>query len=244
MEVNLTENEIARFWRKVDRRGEDDCWNWTAGLDKKDGYGVFDLHRLGRSMRAHRVSFLLDRGFLPHAAFICHKCGNRTCVNPRHLYAGNAQTNAADTIAHGRTTKGINPQMIDPDCVPKGEDHLWSKLKVEDVRKIRKLCIRGVSLWKIAKMFNVTHGAILHIVNGRNWKSVKDSWWTPEKYFKAAPVRGLSDAQVLEIRRLYRLGTARTEMMKQFHIGQTAMRSVVLGLTYKHVPDPYNLDDY
>lgn len=38
----------------------------------------------------------MHNGHLPHALYICHKCNNKKCVNPKHLYAGTAKDNARD----------------------------------------------------------------------------------------------------------------------------------------------------
>jgi hypothetical protein len=76
-----------RFWPKVDIRGPNECWNWTASK-QKNGYG-----RIGRYEKqcgydmAHRVSYELTYGEIPDGLEIDHLCRNRACVNPAHLEA-------------------------------------------------------------------------------------------------------------------------------------------------------------
>ena len=89
----------GRFWTKVNRNGptqdhmDTRCWEWAAGKDR-DGYGRF---RWGdKNMAAHRVAFLLATGQEPE--IVCHKCNNRSCVRPNHLYAGDSDTNLIDTL--------------------------------------------------------------------------------------------------------------------------------------------------
>lgn len=88
-----------RFWEKVDRNGpvvdgqDSRCWVWT-GYIGKSGYGKFSWH--GKTMGAHRASFLLAYGQEPEV--VCHKCGNRSCVRPDHLYAGDVETNLIDIM--------------------------------------------------------------------------------------------------------------------------------------------------
>ena len=54
----------------------------------------------------------------------------------------------------------------------KGEDNKSSKLTNENVFKIRKLHIETISSYKIAKMFNVSKGTILAIINKKTWKHI------------------------------------------------------------------------
>lgn len=72
----------SRFWRKVDRSAE--CWLWT-GARTAQGYGALSVG--GKSVAAHRVSWLLSRGTLPEGNRIGHVCASRLCVRPEHLHA-------------------------------------------------------------------------------------------------------------------------------------------------------------
>lgn len=66
-----------RFWQSVAK--SDGCWNWTASTNS--GYG--QIHDgSGRQALAHRVSWLLHFGLIPHALYVLHKCDNPRCVRP------------------------------------------------------------------------------------------------------------------------------------------------------------------
>ena len=118
---------MERFWSKVDRRGE--CWLWTAGvfmgtagdLPGDRGYGQF--HWRGRPDYAHRVSWEMCYGELPEGRMVCHRCDNRSCVRPDHLYLGDAGTNSADAVRRGRSrTQGVRGSahanaLLDEDAV-------------------------------------------------------------------------------------------------------------------------------
>ncbi len=85
-----------RFWAKVDKRGPDECWPWTAFIED-DGYGMFGITG-SHSVRAHRFAYEAEGGQIPKGFeldHLCHtrdtgctagkECPHRRCVNPAHL---------------------------------------------------------------------------------------------------------------------------------------------------------------
>lgn len=73
-------NLPERFWAKVEKT--DECWLWTAGLDR-DGYGSFRMNN--RNWRVHRIAFEDTGQVIPEGLVIDHLCRVRNCVNPDHL---------------------------------------------------------------------------------------------------------------------------------------------------------------
>lgn len=84
-----------RFWKFIAR----DCWTWT-GAKIKDGYGGIKVD--GKMVRAHRFSWALHFGEIPEGMMVCHKCDNRLCVNPDHLFLAPNDANVADMVEKGR----------------------------------------------------------------------------------------------------------------------------------------------
>lgn len=87
-----------RFWSKVDRRGPDECWPWTACYSR-NGYGWFGVN--GKGWVATRMAWFLTHGSPPDG-FVCHRCDNPQCVNPAHLFVGSHTDNMRDAVAKGR----------------------------------------------------------------------------------------------------------------------------------------------
>lgn len=76
----------------------DECWIWLRSTIK--GYGSICVN--GKTQLAHRVAYKEAFGEIPEGAFICHTCDTPLCVNPAHLYAGDAKTNQRDAVERRR----------------------------------------------------------------------------------------------------------------------------------------------
>lgn len=85
------------FWRFVCK--SDACWEWTASIGSH-GYG--QLTYLQQKYTAHRLSWELHRGPIPDGLFVLHKCDNRRCVKPDHLFLGTQRENLEDMTRKGR----------------------------------------------------------------------------------------------------------------------------------------------
>ncbi len=92
---------------------------------------------------------------------VCHRCDNRACVNPAHLFLGTAADNSADMLHKGRHR------------VPRGNASPISKVTEAEVRQIRHLCDnRIMSQRAVAAKFGISKGAVSHIATRRDWKHV------------------------------------------------------------------------
>ena len=142
----------ARFLAKVEKTSS--CWNWTAWKNYL-GYGGFNFN--GKNIVAHRVSFQLFKGTIPLGMCVLHKCDNRKCVNPSHLFLGTRADNIKDMDIKGRR---VNPI---------GELNGFSKLKEKDILEIRELAKTDIFQYKIAEKFNVTPTTISYVLAGKSW---------------------------------------------------------------------------
>jgi len=149
----------ARFWSAVDMSGGSDaCWPFQGWICTTLGYGEITIK--GHRHRAHRYSYELSYGKIPKGMCVCHKCDNKVCVNPTHLFLGTIADNTLDMVAKGRHRAA------------KGEQHGQAKLKETDVEQIRNCHTAGQSIRSLAKEYQVTNKTIRDIVRRRSWTHI------------------------------------------------------------------------
>lgn len=144
----------ARFWSKVERGAQHQCWNWTGA--RRRGYGLFN--RAGRMVSAHRFAWELINGSLPDGAILMHSCDNRGCVNPAHLTIGTHLNNVHDMIVKGRDR-----------CT--GDRHSRRKLSRHDVQGMLLLrATTTLSLADIARLHGVARSRASDVIHGKGWR--------------------------------------------------------------------------
>jgi len=82
-------------------KGPNGCWEWI-GLKFRNGYGHLKASDMNEEY-THRISWRLanNNQEIPKDKFICHKCNNPGCINPRHLYLGSPIDNINDREVAG-----------------------------------------------------------------------------------------------------------------------------------------------
>ena len=152
------------IWSKVDKRGEDECWNWL-GYKNAQGYGRTWINDKG--YYAHRVIYNLAYPNTitlnaPYVAaekgFILHTCDNPSCCNPKHLWLGNHEDNMKDKISKNR---GANFS---------GDKGPRCKLTIFQAREARQLRKEGHTVLALCEKFKLSRASMKTLLRGDSYK--------------------------------------------------------------------------
>lgn len=154
-----------RFWEKVDKRGPDECWLWTASF-KSGSYGSIRIGR--RAVRAHRVSYELANGPIPegdgaHGTCVLHRCDTPSCVNPAHLFLGSQADNIHDCESKSRGNH------------PKGES--VGTVRLSDHAVVALRCLRlvgGHTHHELSRLIDCSPAQVSNILSGKARRSANE----------------------------------------------------------------------
>lgn len=139
------------FLRKVEK--SPGCWLWKGSVNAH-GYGNFTLNK--QYVAAHRGAYLLLVGEIPVGMSVLHKCDNRKCVNPEHLFLGTQKDNIQDAISKNRFKWNLKGYPLSKEVVYQIKEHL----------------IKGIPQLEIAQIFKVARSTVSAINTGQNWKEL------------------------------------------------------------------------
>lgn len=245
--INLTSVETEKFWSRIERRGPEECWPWTAGHNGL-GYGIFYVGSKDtrRGVLAHRISLTLEKGERP-SAFCLHSCDNPGCCNPGHLRWGTQRDNVADAQARKRhrnppdvrSNPRWNARMVD--ALPKGEAHPHAKMTNETVAEIYRLRLSGAGSSTIAKSVDLDRSTVLDIIRGRYWAHQLGRDGNPTLAELDAiptntkPGAKITATMVAEIKKALAAGETGRSIASRFGIHFASVSDIKRGATWRDV---------
>lgn len=142
------------------------CWEWQGSNSKEDGTGYGTIKLANRTIKAHRLSYLLFVGPTLHHQRVLHRCDNPLCCNPAHLFLGTAKDNSQDALKKGRLSERT--------FLKKGEENRGAKLTEPQILWLRREHTKGRSVKQIANYLKVAPSTIYDVLKGRTWTHIND----------------------------------------------------------------------
>ncbi len=145
---------VQRFWDKVKIGAPDACWPWQGAI-MHDGYG--NIKWSDGFRKAHRVAYELRYGPIPDGMMVCHRCDNRACVNPAHLFLGTNSDNLQDMGRKHRSKWDAHPEM--------------TKITRKQAREIRQAYATGSkTIESIEAEYGLSKSHVYAILGNQKWK--------------------------------------------------------------------------
>lgn len=148
------------------------CWNWCKAISN-NGYGKIGVSSY-KTMTTHRVSWLIKYGEIKDNLFVLHKCDNRKCVNPDHLYLGTVKDNSRDLMERGNPyleiRKHLTPEIEKRRlaALPRGKEHHRSAAKLTE-EQVMEIFHSDDPQKEIAKRFGIIQQTVSLIKRKERW---------------------------------------------------------------------------
>lgn len=125
------------------------CIEWKGKINQ--GYGYFRF--LKQTWSAHRAAYFVKYGNIPEEKFICHKCNNKKCINPDHLYAGTPKQNSLDL-----KNSSYYPEVIRKNIEIRRKNYIKKEHEMKDICAF-------YTIDQFADILNLHRNTVLKYVN-------------------------------------------------------------------------------
>lgn len=132
---------------------------WIISSHKPNDKGYVHFIRKGIKQKFHRYMYEKHIGKIPDKILVCHKCDNKRCGNPEHLFLGTHKDNAQDALKKNRLAD------------TKGEANGRAQITEETAKEIKFWIEQGIyTAPELAMIMGVSIDVVKNIKSGKTWK--------------------------------------------------------------------------
>ena len=144
-------SKSCKIKSKIEIDKKTGCWDWKGASNNR--YGKMRWEK--KWISSHRVSYTEFVGEIPDGKVVCHKCDNKKCCNPEHLWVGTQKENVRDAIEKGRHhVRDKNP---------------FVKFTEDQLKEMRLLGKEGLSIQRVCRIFNCTAPYVVQVTKGEHF---------------------------------------------------------------------------
>ncbi len=241
-------NELfnKKFWGKVIRRNDNECWGWIGNTTTTQNGGTFEFK--GTRVSARKASWIVNFGNVPNDKVVRNACGNEYCVNPYHLMLINKSEWNKDTRSIEQ--KFWDNVHITDGCwewtgtkFTEGYGSLWNGKKNIKAHRISWMIAHGEmppdNLYVCHHCDNPSCVNPNHLFLGTSKDNILDMMNKGRGNFicgEKQPNHKLTTEDVLLIRKLYRLGAStQIQLAKDFNMSFQQISRIVNNQRWTHI---------
>ncbi len=119
-----------------------ECLESTYKARTQSGYALVKYKR--STTGAHRISWMVHYGEIPEGLCVLHKCDNRLCINPQHLFLGTHKDNTNDMIEKDRSNF-VGAKVHDDELVEKAIELRKSGMIHKEIAERLGICMGSLN---------------------------------------------------------------------------------------------------